>query len=107
MRRNRTQMMDPIRRGTTPTLTLKYPYDPEIIEDVEISFEQRCKVVFKKSLDGGDVTMDPGRIFVDLTREETLQLTTVDLCRIQMLFFLKHGKTAASGIYKVPVLEIL
>lgn len=110
MRRNQTHYMDPIRRGTTPTLKMKHPYDENILDLVEggyITFVQRGEVVFEKRFDDDSVEVRPCVIMVDLTREETLQLTTVDLCRAQILFDLKYGKVAESGIYKIPVHESL
>lgn len=107
MRRNRTELLDPIRRGTTPTVILKHPYDLDIVEGGYITFSQRGEVIFEKRFDDDCVEVLPRVIMVDLTREETLKLTTVDLCRAQMLFVMKHEKTAASGIYKIPVLEIM
>ena len=110
MRRNRTQYMDPIKRGTTPTLKFNHPYGPGILDLVEcgyITFVQRGEVVFEKRFDDDSVQVAPQCILVDLNREETLQLTTADLCRAQILFDLKYGKVAESGIYKIPVHESL
>lgn len=107
MRRNKTEFMDPIRRGTTPTVVFAHPYPLDIFRGVTIMFSQRGEALFKKTDKDECVTIDAKHVFVDLTREETLRLTTADLCRAQMLFVFKYEKTAASGIYKIPVLELL
>lgn len=107
MRRNQTKMMDPVRRGTTPTLIFDCPYDPFIIEGGYVTFMQRGEFLFEKKFSDDCVTIETGKVLVDLTQEETLQLTTADVCSAQMRFVFKYEKTAASGIYKIPVLDVL
>lgn len=107
MRRNLPQTMDPVRRGTTPTLVFCIPYDPEIIVSGYITFSQRGFDLFEKRFPSESVTIEAGRLLVDLTQEETLQFTTADVCRAQIRFAFKYGKAGASGIYKIPVLGIL
>ncbi len=107
MRRKSQPFMDPIRRGSTPTLIFPHHYDLEIVVGGYIVFSQRGEFLFRKEFSEDSVTVDPQRVLVDLSRQETLKLTTVDVCRAQICFFLESEKAAQSGIYKIPVLETL
>lgn len=107
-RKRKPSMMDPIRRGTTPTIFFDMPYPTEYIESGFITFKQRGELVFEKSFKDDCVEVrEDNRISVELTQKETLLLTEVDVCSVQINFLLLENRTAASGIYKIPVLENL
>ena len=106
MRRHTEQMMDPIRRGSTPSLLFKTPYEAEIIVGGFLTFSQRGAVVFEKKIPEEVAVLDGGLV-CDLSQEETLQLTTVDVLKAQAWFILPYGKTAGSGVWRIPVLGTL
>lgn len=107
MRRTTAPMLAPIRRGTTPTIRLPTPIDVDIIKGGFVTFEQRGAVVFEKPLSDASVQYERGAIAVDLSQEETLKLTTADVCKVQARFILLYGKIAASGMAIYPVSDIL
>lgn len=107
MRRHKEILLDPIRRGTTPTNIFCIPYPPDILVGGFITYSQRGEAIFEKKFSDDCVTYEEGHLYVDLTQEETLLMTTADFCRAQIRFVLPDGKTASSGIYKIPVLGTL
>lgn len=107
MRKIPPPQMEPIRRGTTPTLRLDTPYPAELIRGGYITFSQRGSVLYEKKFDDEVVKVYDNLVSVELSQAETLVLTPVDVCKIQMRFIFKHGKTASSGVYKIPVEDTL
>lgn len=109
MRRVMPTMPEPvcIRRGSTPTLTIRIPYRPDIITGGYITFAQRGAVLFEKSFDDSNVNVGDFQIKVHLTQEETLGLTSVDTLKAQLRFILKYGQTAGSDMYEWPVDDVL
>ena len=107
MRRFTTPItMAPIRRGSTPSLLFKNPYSPEIIVGGYLTFSQRGAVVFDKKMPEEVQVLDGGLI-VDLSQQETLQFTTVDVLKVQARFLFPEGKSAASGVWHIPILDTL
>lgn len=107
MRRRATPELADIRRGSTPTIRLPTPYDHTIIDGGFITFEQRGETVFEKSFSDPGVTFDTSYVQVDLTQEDTLKLTTVDVLKVQARFILSYGYRAASGMQLYRVSDIL
>ena len=102
-RKRRRSGMDPIRRGTTPTLFFEMPYPMEYIEGGYMTFEQRGELLFEKTFQDTCVQVEDGRVSVELATEETLMLTEVEELRVQVMVCLIDGKTAVSGNYEIPV----
>lgn len=94
-------------RGTTPTLKFKTPYSASLVSGGFITFSQRGSVVIDKPIDDESVTVSDNSVQVELTQKETLSLTTVDVCKIQVRLVLASGKRAASNVLEVPVGMIL
>ena len=94
-------------RGTTPTLGFHIPYDPALVEGGFITIVQFGALRIEKSLEDEGVALEPGRIVVTLTQEETLRLSAAGECRIQLRLKLTGGRAVASHIMSVPVAEIL
>lgn len=94
-------------RGTTPTLGFHIPYEAELVEGGYITIAQFGGVRLEKSLEEDGVTLEPGRIALTLTQEETLRLSTAGACRIQLRLKLTGGRAVASNIMTVSVGEIL
>lgn len=94
-------------RGTTPTIKFKTPYDASLVSGGFITFSQRGSVVIDKSFDEDSVTVSDNSIQVELTQKDTLSLTTVDTCKVQVRLILVSGKRAASNVIEVPVGMIL
>lgn len=104
-RKRRRSGMDPIRRGTTPTMFFDMPYSMEYIEGGYITFEQRGELLYEKTFQEPCVQVEDGRVSVELSAEETLMLTEEDALRVQMVVCLIDGKNAASGICEISVLD--
>lgn len=96
-----------MRRGTSPTLTFTTPYAAENILSGYITFEQRGAIVVDIALNDPNVTINDNSISVNLTQEQTLALTTADVCKIQIRALLIGGKAVASNIVQDTVCPIL
>ena len=99
--------LEPIRRGSTPSLFFKTPYQAEIIVDGYLTFSQRGSVVLEKRFTDGSVSVLDGGLIVDLTQAETLKLTPVDDCYVQARFVFVAGKTASADVWEIPVLDVM
>ena len=107
MRRILLPKMEPIRRGSSPTLHFNIPYRPDLITGGYIKFSQRGAVLFEKAFDNPAVSVGDFSIKVDLTEAETLELTTFDTLKVQLRFIFKYGKTGGSDIFEYPVDDVL
>ena len=94
-----------MRRGTTPTLTFILPFSTEGMDVLNLAFSQNNKMVFQKTLE--DVTLDGYSVYVTLTQEETLNLSSKrGLLDIQMRCGFGESRLA-SNIITVKVEELL
>lgn len=96
-----------MRRGTSPTLTFTTPYTQDEVKSGYITFKQRGAIVIDVPLDDPSVTINDNSISVTLTQEQTLALTTADVCKIQIRALLTGGKAVASNIVQDTVCPIL
>lgn len=96
-----------MRRGTSPTLTFTTPYTQDEVESGYITFKQRGAIVIDVPLNDPSVTINDNSISVTLTQEQTLALTTADVCKIQIRALLTGGKAVASNIVQDTVCPIL
>lgn len=94
-----------MRRGTTPTLTFTLPFSTEGMDVLNLAFSQNNKIVFQKTLK--DVTLDGYSVYLTLTQEETLKLSSRQgSLDIQMRC--GYGETRlASNIITVEVEKLL
>ena len=96
-----------MRRGTTPTLTFTTPYEARLIQSGYITFKQRGAVVLDIPLSDPSVAVEDEQISITLTQDQTLAMTTADVCRIQIRALLTSGKAVASNIVEDTVCPIL
>lgn len=96
-----------MRRGTTPTLTFTTPYAAELIKEGYVTFKQRGTIVLDVPISDESVTVTDGQVAIELSQEETLAMTTADICKAQVRLLLSSGKAVASNIVDIPVCEIL
>lgn len=94
-------------RGTTPTLGFHIPYESELVEGGYITIAQFGAVRLEKALGEEGVTVEPGRIALTLTQEETLRLSSAGACQIQLRLRLTGGRAVASNVMTVSVGTIL
>lgn len=94
-----------MRRGTTPTLTFILPFSTDGMDVLNLAFSQNNKIVFQKTLK--DVTLDGYSVYLTLTQEETLKLSSRQgSLDIQMRC--GYGETRlASNIITVEVEKLL
>lgn len=107
MRRRAAPDLPEIRRGTTPMIRLPTPYDHTIVDGGFITFRQRGETVLEKSFTDPGVVVDTGSIQIQLTQEDTLKFTSVDVLKVQARFILPYDLRATSGLQLYYVSDIL
>lgn len=93
-----------MRRGTTPTLTITTDIDLTAAENMFITFKQRNRIVFEKTLEDLDITGNT--IVCKLTQDDTLALMA-DIVRFQIRATLADSSKVASNIMVTNADEIL
>lgn len=94
-----------MRRGTTPTHIFTVEFDTSEITLLNVAYSQDGEVVVEKSLD--DCTIEPNKIIVNLTEEDTLKFTNLDsIVEIQLRVGIGDARYA-SDIIKVRVGRLL
>lgn len=91
-------------RGTTPIHVFLTDVDLSEATEIYISYSQRNSVQIEKAL--ADITVEPDKLTVTLTQEETLRLE----CRtveIQIRAKLPDGRALASNIMTTMVNPVL
>ena len=83
-------------RGTTPTYTFALPFHTELIQAIEISFEQDNAVKLTKST--ADCTMDEMTVAIKLTQEETFKFTGDAFLNIQIRILTTGNDVIASNL---------
>jgi hypothetical protein len=77
-------------RGTTPAHDFNLTYPKSVISDVRITYGQKKKSLFTKTLDQIEVS-DNGIATVVLTQEETLLFTPTKTLDIEVRILFKDG----------------
>ncbi len=94
-----------MRRGTTPTICFKIPFQPETISEIWLTLSQRNQEVLTKHKKDMSITEDTASIM--LTQEETLLLDDSAPLFIQVRGRLSTNEAFASKIKTVRVDSIL
>ena len=81
-------------RGTTPTITYKFPFEVSTIEKVRIYFMQGNVTLLTKDED--DITTEGNQISVTLTEEETYAFSPKKRIDTQVRFLTTDGTVGAS-----------
>lgn len=92
-------------RGTTPQQIIRFPMDVSNFQEIYITYKQRARVVFEKTLQ--DCTVDEKQISFNLTQEETLSLDPALKVYIQVRAKTNAGEAMASKIFERCVADIL
>ena len=97
-----------MRRGTTPTITLKVKdasVDLTELQEIYVTFSQSGRKITKKTGDAGFET-ESGCVHVTLTQAETLYFRpgTVD---VQLRALTPTGNAVASNAVRAPVSDVL
>lgn len=92
-----------MRRGTTPTITIATDIDLTEASNLFVTFKQRDRVVFEKTLD--DVTITENSVILELEQKDTLALKD-GMVQFQIRATLGDSKVA-SNIMTVFAEEIL
>lgn len=94
-----------MKRGTTPTHIFTVEFDTSTITLLNVAYSQDGEVVIEKSLE--DCTIEPNKIIVNLTEEDTLKFTNIDsVAEIQLRVGVGDARYASS-IIKVRVDRLL
>lgn len=94
-----------MRRGTTPTIYFKLPFELDLVDELWLTIEQRDKEIITKTK--ADVTPDGDRYIIKLTQEETLNLDDGIEAKAQLRIRTTAGEALASSIKRLNVEEIL
>ena len=92
-----------MKRGSTPTNTFEVDIDLTGAT-VFISYRQKKQIVFEKS--GADVEIEPTKLTVQLTQEETLAFEPGDV-EMQIRYVFPNGKADASDFMKTRAEAII
>lgn len=92
-----------IRQKTTPTHTFKLPFNTDIIQELEITYQQGKRNKLIKHL--ADVSLDGDKIILTLTQQETLLFDAHPGVDIQVFILSTQGKVLGSNKFTVPVSE--
>lgn len=84
-------------RGTTPLLEFIVPFDTSTLAEAWVTLAQNDEVVVDKRL--RDCKVDPNKLSVRLTQEETLKLQAFRLTDIQIRVRTVEGEALASEIF--------
>ena len=104
-----------MKQGTTPSLSLGTPYEPELwnLQRSWATFEQRGENLFSLRFDSEAITITareakPGsKVVVTLTQEQTLTMTTADTLKIEIRGIIGENKAVGSYILEIPVCKAL
>ena len=91
-------------RGTTPTVSLIFPFDLMTLSTIHVSFAQRTLVIDKVITNDG--ALKGTTLAIPLTQDETL-LLSAGMVRIQVRAKQLDGQVIASNILEIPVAAIL
>ena len=84
-------------RGTTPTHVFKVPFDASVMSEVQITYAQNDRVLFKKKT--SDCTIVDGSVTTRLTQEETLLFDHRKNVEIQIRILTPTGDALATKIF--------
>lgn len=94
-----------MRRGTTPTHIFETDIDLTDVEVMYITYTQHNKPVLTKELD--DITVEPDKVTVTLTQEDTLRFCSNDYVSIQIRARFPDDSAIASEVIETSVDAIL
>lgn len=94
-----------MRKGTTPTLTFKLPFDAEMIKNAKITLCQKNAIVLEKKLCDCKKTQDS--IEIKLTQEETFLFDCNSIIEAQLRVVTVNGDALASDVFKMFVAQCL
>lgn len=84
-------------RGTTPLLEFTVPFNTADLAEAWVTLAQNGEVVVDKQLK--DCKVDPNKLSVRLTQEETLRLQASKLTEVQIRVRTIEGEALASNIF--------
>ena len=96
-----------MRRGSTPTVTLEIEdVDLSQLKNLSVTFSQNGKILKKYKGDDAMV-IEPHRLLITLTQEETLSFKSSYPVEIQVKMLTQEGKVIPTTIEQVPITAIL
>lgn len=94
-----------MRRGTTPTRTLKLPIDAGLIKELRVIYQQDGVNKLIKTKD--DFRFEGNAASIKLTQEETFLFDDDQVVKIQARILTAGGDALASNVIRVKVRELL
>ena len=94
-------------RGTTPTLSFKFPFEQDIVDYVWVTLVQGGVIKVDKKLQGSDISISDDSIKVTLSQKETLRLSHNKIVEMQIRVKFNDGSAVASNIMTESVEKIL
>lgn len=83
-------------RGTTPTVTLPFPFAASTIDQIRIYFVQGSDAVLTKDEEDDNVTMSGNNVEVALTQSETYLFSAKKRLRISARFMKTDGSVGGT-----------
>ena len=92
-------------QGTTPTHTFTIGINPEMVDELEIYYEQKGKLICTKRLE--DCTVEGNTYIVKLTQKETLSFNDKDNVCVQARVKTTGGDVLATYIRQIRAHRLL
>ena len=92
-------------QGTTPLHIIHLPFATDIIDKIEVAYEQNKKILLVKKRE--DITLGETSVSIRLSQDETLLFDYGTLARVQIHLVTTGGDVLASKPMKVPVYILL
>lgn len=93
-----------MRKGTTPTLTFKIPFEVSMLKNAKATFRQG-DIQLEKKL--GDFETTENTLTIRLTQEETFLFRSDTQIKVQLRVVTLNGDALASDIFNIFVSECL
>lgn len=93
-----------MRKGTTPTLTFRLPYEVEQLSDIKVTISQGGTTL-EKRLD--DFKASDTTVYVTLTQDETFLFDDDSVADVQLRAVSTHGEALASKVFRVFIARCL
>ena len=84
-----------VTRGTTPKHEFELPFPASFVKDLRITYSQKGNVIFSRTLD--DCQLVDNILSIQLTQEDTFQLSHNKLLEIEIRALLIDGQVVSGG----------
>ena len=86
-----------MRKGTTPTLTFRLPFEVDLLSNAKVTFSQGGNVILEKKLCDCDASQN--LLSVTLSQEETFLFECDSVAQVQLRCVTPTGEAFASAVF--------